>query len=703
MPETPAERQARIQRNVFRIKAQGGTEADVQQYLAEEGGAPLPTPSAGDVLAGALQAPLQGVLPIADETSAVIGTVLDKARGALTGQRAGTWREALDRNLAANRRANDAFREAHRLASPALEAAGAMTAATLAGVPRAVQSVATEAAPAVTRLGRLGQRLTTTGRAAVAGARTAAPYGAAAGIASGDDSVTGRVAGGVVGGALATGLGAGLGAGADLFAKPFSAAFTRFLATPEQRGARFLNTDAQRAGTTLAALREAAERGEFAPGEIVADRLGRGGRSRLDYAVNRGSRGGEQAAEYLEGRKLGRGLRLQRAADQALGVDTRNVVQTRDALEEARSAAAKNNYGAAYQESVPVDVFSEVANVRVPGRGGSVNPFREAYENGRTFAAIDGIALPPWEAIEEALTTPAGQPRALERLPVQGLDYMKRGMDKLVQRGTDATFAIDRGAARSLGNRLRAVLAKGDPHAPNFAKARAEFGASSDAIEALEQGRNVFRADPDQLARDVPAMAPEERTQLRRGTANAIYRDVTGRDLSGETSLQFFQRPLTQDALRPLYPEPSAADRLRAVIGTERRMAQTERVGGGSPTQPRQMTARETESQIPEVMEDVGAVARGFLGNPLPALQRFGSRAYSRVALGINEQTGDEIARLYAAGRGGKDELLRLLAEAQGATTPPPAVRARGIDWLNPLGRPALLRASGAAAGRGGR
>src|SRR5690606_23836907 len=138
--------------------------------------------------------------------------------------------------------------------------------------------------------------------------------------------------------------------------------------------------------------------------------------------------------------------------------------------------------------------------------------FRRAYERGRQIAAVEGVELP---------RPPDESFAGWVNVPVRAIDYMKRGMDDLIE-SRMRSGKMGRAEARALRERMNKVLARVDELVPEYAQARAQYAGDSAMLEALEQGRNLWRRDPDEAKKILSRMSEGEREMFRKGATETL-------------------------------------------------------------------------------------------------------------------------------------------------------------------------------------
>lgn len=168
--------------------------------------------------------------------------------------------------------------------------------------------------------------------------------------------------------------------------------------------------------------------------------------------------------------------------------------------------------------------------------------FLDAYRRGQRIAKrLDGVDIPD----------PKGG-----KFTVQGLDYMKRGLDDHIG-AKMRTEGLGRTEALGLRRQLDKVLARVDEIVPDYKKARTQFRGDKEAERALEEGRNFWKTDAAAIERRLGKMTPEEQKLYR-----AAALDQVMRRLSGTTR--------GRNAVARINRNEDDANRLRALVGNDK-------------------------------------------------------------------------------------------------------------------------------------
>lgn len=696
-----------------RIKARGGTDQDWANYVQHAERLPLRnvlntpkdpdlgTPTPG-VISGTLMSAFQGL-------SFGWG---DEAIGGLAGLATLATGGGLERAEQRRQQTTAGFREqrtAFRQARPKTAIAGEIAGA----IPSAGAAAA-----------RLGVRVApSVGRAALAAAGTGAAAGALAGAGETDgpisDRTRGALFGGIVGLVLAplTTVGiAGL-AGAGKRVIPLVARWNTALGeqsgVPQTRARELLARALAQDGITVA---EATKRLSQARAQGVPVTLADiAGEQTMGLAVAAQGIRGEakrQLTDELLSRQADQGSRMLGNLADRVFRGTRgglkNAYDTADDLFAQRSAQAAPLYDDAYQQMVQLTptlrqmlqhprfqdaylVGRQIANdedLAGIGRGlavpelfqkGVLRPGEATQRVAPKGLAVTGARRTPPDPTAQTRSFQVGGETATgmpDQLPVRAIDYMKRGLDVIIGRGSEeGRPAIDHQLARSLNQLLRQGLAEVDEQVPSYAAARATWAGETDALNAVAMGKGgsrlfwgqetttprFTRKPPDIIAREMAALSPEDQALYRVGAfqdlAEAIHTQTgetpnVARQFFGGRTHGTLERSMEQ-RIRALFADPGAAQDFMDAVHTEARVAMNTA---------RQVTPTRGVTEPSELVPG-RTVMRRQVGTTLVGLAQSG---INRARAGWTEEISDEVASLFTKGLKGPQELQALLVSLQG-------------------------------------
>lgn len=192
-------------------------------------------------------------------------------------------------------------------------------------------------------------------------------------------------------------------------------------------------------------------------------------------------------------------------------VDTDGLLAQRKAADRAASEAA---YASAYAQG-PLPVSEKLLGVLQ-----SAPAYRAAHDRARAALNDAGRASPI-----EALFDDKG--RLIRSPTVEDVDVIKKGLDRRLYDASGRATMTDSQSAdkivlKELGDARKRLLDAVDPVAPDYAKARAQFGDQLEVQRAVELGQDALAMAPREIAREVRGMSEAARTEFRRAAVDAV-------------------------------------------------------------------------------------------------------------------------------------------------------------------------------------
>jgi hypothetical protein len=221
--------------------------------------------------------------------------------------------------------------------------------------------------------------------------------------------------------------------------------------------------------------------------------------------------------------------------------------------------------------------------------------WRESYEMGRQVSIQEksgGIAV--------GLDIPA-LPKAIpDVLPVKAIDYMKQGLDVIIERaGTEGRPSMSTRTARALRAQLGLALDEVDAAVPIFRQARATWAGYSQPLDELKAGMEDFSTStPAAIAARLKNSPDPE--MYRIGAVSSIADAVHGARATAKDAERFFGANLfgaqdrTQLArIQALFDSPAAAQEFADRVASEATLAYpASRLGPRGTPNPRSATQR---------------------------------------------------------------------------------------------------------------
>ena len=342
-----------------------------------------------------------------------------------------------------------------------------------------------------------------------------------------------------------------------------------------------------------------------------------------------------------------------------------NAYELEDAVRKTALTQARPFYEKAFGETV--QITPRLREILSHPR------FRAAYDIGRSLAddeALAGIGhgldipkLPAPDLIESLIArgVPPGRARVLaddmfpSELPIRALDYAKRGLDVIVDKGLKREGALDRRAAQALMTLRNEVRDELKSQSPSYEAALSLYAGAQEFADALVAGQGFLRASPGALARDIAKLSPNERDAFRVGAAQAMYEHLLGAtNAAGKAGGSLFgtKTPMSE-RVRAMFPDaPDVAEHFIRTVNAEARLSfTTQRVATRAPSVSPQGIEQALEGGVPMVRSGLGLT-----------LLSAGRAAVVRTRGQLDSEVGDELTRLFVKGAQGPDELYAFIS-----------------------------------------
>lgn len=538
---------------------------------------------------------------------------------------------------------------------------------TLATIPFSGGASAPAAGAAAARTGTLFGNIV---RGAGRGAAIGGGQGVVEGFGKGEGGFENRAERALSEGAIGTAVGGVLGAGAPIvgsmlgsaLSSPTTRAQTRALdvlgeegLTPAQVSAEYARRQAQNVKPEIIA--------DLYPGSAIASESRR-------VLNTPGAPRGDITRQLVE-RMDEQGPRVAAAFERATGTNQK-FFPVLDDLEKARRVDAAPLYDAAYTKPARTKVLDNLI-LRAPD---------EAFTEAQRAARYEGLVFPNLVA-----TSTDNARKIVGDYTVKDVDLVKRGLDRIVERETDAITGKVSSEGRRAATLKTAIVNEVDRLAPEYAQARAAWAGPSAVMDAMKAGQRLFNERAEVTARDIAKLGQSEKEGFLIGALDAVNQrigrkiegqDVTGAFRSGNAKQQL-EAALSATGRKPEEVR-DITNALFADVEREAMMANTNRqlraISQTAPLQAEELAFRDGMRATTGFLRDMqggglsGAVAGMF------------SRAGDRLATGLTEQgaqrTNAEIARLLfpQTQQGVNDAMAELTLRAlqQGRTAVPRAL-----------------------------
>jgi len=350
-------------------------------------------------------------------------------------------------------------------------------------------------------------------------------------------------------------------------------------------------------------------------------------------AVRRSPTAGQAVRDTMQTRGRGQYDRLNEAIAAHLG-PVENVPKLSEDLIKGAKAKAGPLYDQAYAAPGAGAVFPHIQDMlqRPSMSRALANARRIVMEEGGDPTAL-GFDL-----------TKGGEVK-LTRVPSwQTLDYVKRGMDDVVEGYRDPTSGrlnLDT-EGRAVNGTLRDFLGVVDKYNPAYAEARAAYAGPASESGYLSRGQKALDASPSQLGVDTAGLSPERMGQMQLGFQSGLSERAGGLRHQTNPFEATLGTPRMEERLGTMYPgrEDDIA-RLLMTRDLERGVASSSnRLIGNSMTAERGAAdqAFDQSSGMLPLMADAGMnMAVGQV--PVSAMRQAAANALrDRMALGLGNR-----------------------------------------------------------------
>lgn len=597
-----------------------------------------------------------------DEIAAYIkstgGSTIGRAKAQAKARETGVPMPSYEQALKEERAGIEAAREQYPTSSLVAEVAGS-----------ALPAVASLGASAPVTAARTGTLAGNIARGGGYGLGIGAGTGAISGFGTGEGGFANRAENAGYGALVGGGTGTVLGS----FAPAASGVARSLFASPENRAARWASSLLESENLTPAQVKAdyaAAQAGGMKP-EMLADIYPGSGIAReTQRLITYPGADRRTLTKELYERAREQGPRVTGEFEAAFGTE-KKLFPVIEQLEQTRKVNAAPLYEAVYADT------SKIRNPEIDKL--ILRADDEAFIQARKVARDELIDFPDLVG-----TNRSGQRAVVFDYTVKDIDMFKRGLDDLIDKGTDnLTGKLNADARRAV--KLKDELLQAiDEKSPIYKEARQAWAGPTAVINAMKRGQDVFSERPEVTLYQIKKMGDSEKEGFLIGaldaanrkineTAQLGSRDVSAKFLTGNAKVQIKAALLATN--RTADEAEKLADQIFDNLEREYQMQMTTRLATPSATSPlseQQQAFRATTGAATGVLGDLrsGGFSSAFAG----ALQRGAERA----SLGLTQQTLERTNKAltpYFFGRTQQEvetamDMLQRAAQQQGRYAP---------------------------------
>jgi len=484
-------------------------------------------------------------------------------------------------------------------------------------------------------------------RGAVVGGTTGAVTGA--GSAQPGERGTGAVVGGTVGTALGGTLPVVIRGGKSLatFARDRLSRDPGYI---EGRAAAKVNTALERSGITPkeAAASMSLDRAAGVPSTLANTTRPTVGLAEIVTAKS--ERAGDTLADVLEANKSGIRERVVGQTKRGVGNEG-NFYQQEDDMLQSLRANANNLYDEAYKFGTVNDptINRVLQNPR----------FKSFFDEAKKIADNEKLAAelrgedPSKYVLDDIFIADEAGNVALSKLPdVRTLDYIKRGMDAVVNRGYKGE-GMSSAEANSLKDLKKAMVGALDKATEvdgvsAYKTARAQYAGDAEVLDALRTGMSDFRKlDPEQVVSMMKGFSTAEQEAFKTGAVRNLYATVMDPSGNINAAQRVIGSPEARDRLKALFPSQAKFDLFEAALQRESQLfQQANKILSGSPTARRQAGVEAFDEGESAINAFVGNSITGGWVNSLMNLA-----ATTATKSGISDDVASKVAKLLSSSK----------------------------------------------------
>jgi len=369
---------------------------------------------------------------------------------------------------------------------------------------------------------------------------------------------------------------------------------------------------------------------------------------------------------------------LAEAVAQRTGKGARNVG---DVLTAQKQGARERAYTQVNKNMQPGDYYSDLKTLQeeMKQRAGPLYTQAYAYGEVKDPNVLKFMQLPQFQqGLGEAQKLLAAEGRTLDmtKPTVEVLDQVKRGLDTLIEKETDAVTGKTTALGRVYTAKKNEFLKALDAAVPDYELARGVYSGGAEMADAMRKGMNEFgKLDHEQVIQLVSKMSKAEKEAFRTGVARDLYSRVMDPSGNFNAAQRIIGAPEMQAKLQPLFDSPNQFNLFKTALERESQLFnQANQVLGGSQTGKR-LQMRESLDAQPGVGEAVRDAVTGGFWNSLTGIA---TRAIRNTEM--PEKTAEKLSQMLMAKDPHEVAAVVKLLEDHAAAAVPKAYRAGAAE-----------------------
>jgi len=233
---------------------------------------------------------------------------------------------------------------------------------------------------------------------------------------------------------------------------------------------------------------------------------------------------------------------------------------------------------------------------------------------------------------------------------VRTLDYIKRGIDALIDKGYRGE-GMSKAEANALKDLKKAYVQVIDENVPEYAAARKKYAGDMEVLDALRLGRTDYLSPktlPAEAKKVVDAMSDAERDALRAGVAQSLLTKVLDAPQQINAAQRIIGAPATRKRLEALFQDPNEYKLFEAAMQRESelfRNAQDVVRGSRTANKTEALKDLKAGNGIFDIAGEAMDMASGSPGSVIGRVLK-----YLQARTTLDEKTAGEVAKMLKSG-----------------------------------------------------
>jgi hypothetical protein len=233
---------------------------------------------------------------------------------------------------------------------------------------------------------------------------------------------------------------------------------------------------------------------------------------------------------------------------------------------------------------------------------------------------------------------------------VRTLDYVKRGIDALIDKGYRGE-GMSKAEANALKDLKKAYVSAIDDNVPEYAAARARYAGDIEVLDALRLGRTDYLSPktlPAEAKKIVSSMSDAERDALRAGVAQSLLTKIMDAPQQINAAQRVIGAPATRKRLEALFEDPNEYRLFEAALKRESELFRNAQdIVRGSRTANKTEALKDLKSgnSIFDIAGEAVDVAAGSPGSVIGRVLK-----YLQARTTLDEKTAGEVATMLKSG-----------------------------------------------------